>query len=233
MAAKQLPLLEPSQTGPAPQEFIEHPHNDPLDWPLLGGCQCNHSNHANQDRAKLAAKLCTVMQACAVVPKDKQNPQQHYKYASSDAVLEKANPAFVAAGLATVYDLQILDRQPRTTGAGGMWELCTVLARLTIIDSETGASIQSDGIGQGYDGGDKALSKAQTQARKYALLLALNISTGEDPEADDRTDKAQVPPAICKTCKGPAAYIKDEEFEGKPVKVYFCEKCRKETRAAA
>jgi hypothetical protein len=186
-----------------------------------------------QDRAKLAAKLCKVMKTCAVVPKDKANAQQHYKYASSDAVLERANPAFVAAGLATVYELQILDRQPRTTGAGGMWELCTVLARLTIIDAETGASIQTDGIGQGYDGGDKALSKAQTQARKYALLLALNISTGDDPEADDRSDKAQIPAISCRKCKGPAAYIDDGEFEGKPVKRYYCEKCKTETRRAA
>jgi hypothetical protein len=165
-----------------------------------------------------------------VVPKDKQNPQQHYNYASSDAVLEKVNPALCDAGLATVCSLEILDRQPRTTNSGGMWELCTVRARITIIDSETGASIQSEGIGQGYDGADKALSKAQTQAKKYAWLLALNSSTGDDPEGDEKTDKAQVPAVPCFKCHAPAAYIKDERFEGKPVKVYYCEKCRKETR---
>ena len=106
-------------------------------------------------------------------------------------------------------------------------------ARISIIDSETGATVETDGIGQGYDGGDKALSKAQTQARKYALLLALNISTGEDPEADEKTDKAQVPAVPCFKCHGPAAFIKDEDFEGKPVKIFFCEKCKKETRKAA
>lgn len=196
-------------------------------------CQCNHSNPSGQDLAKLAAKLLKVMQACATVPKDKQNPQQHYNYASSDAVLAKANPALVAAGLATVVNLEVLDRQPRTTNAGGMWELVTVRARISIIDSDTGATIETDGIGQGYDGGDKALSKAQTQARKYALLLALNISTGEDPEGDDRTDKAEVPPAICKKCKGPAAYTDDCEFEGKKIRRYYCDKCKTETRKEA
>jgi hypothetical protein len=197
-------------------------------------CRCSPKNDPScGDRAKLAAKLCNVMAACAIVPKDKQNPQQHYKYASSDAVLEKANPALVAAGLATVYELTILDRQPRTTNAGGMWELVTVRARLTIIDSETGATIETDGIGQGYDGGDKALSKAQTQSRKYALLLALNISTGEDPEGDGKTDAAQEPAAQCKQCHGPAAYIDDCEFEGKRIRRYYCEECRKETRKEA
>lgn len=194
--------------------------------------QAESSPITSQDRAKLAAKLCKVMSACAVVSKDKQNPQQHYNYASSDAVLAKANPALVAAGLATVCNLEVIDRQPRTTNSGGMWELVTVRARISIIDSETGATIETDGIGQGYDGGDKALSKAQTQARKYALLLALNISTGDDPEADEKTDKAQVPAVPCFKCRGPAAFIKDDEYDGKPVKVYFCEKCKKETRKA-
>jgi hypothetical protein len=202
-------------------------------------CQCNHSNQNGQtspntqDLAKLALKLCKVMQACAVVPKDKSNAQQHYKYASSDAILEKANPAFVAAGLATVYELDVLDRQLRTTSSGSVWELVTSRARLTIIDSETGATVQTDGIGQGYDPGDKAFSKAQTQSRKYALLLALNISTGEDPESFEQTDKAQVPAVPCKKCQAPAAYIDDCEFEGKKIHRYFCDKCRIETRKEA
>jgi hypothetical protein len=205
------------------QEFIEHPHE---------GCQCHHSRPPAKDLAGLAAKLCKVMAACRVVPKDKENKslKQNYKYVSSDAVLEKANPAFVAAKLATVYELTILDRQPRTTNGGGMWELVTVRARLKIIDSETGAMIETDGIGQGYDGGDKALSKAQTQARKYALLLALNISTGEDPEADERTDKALVAAEICRKCGGHAGYSGEGDYEGQPVRIYYCEKCKIETR---
>ena len=120
------------------------------------------------DLAKLATKLCSVMRACAVVSKDKQNPAQKYMYASSDAILSRVNPALCEARLATVCNLEVLDRQPRTTNTGGMWELVTVKARITIIDAETGASVESEGIGQGYDGGDKALSKAQTQAKKYA-----------------------------------------------------------------
>ena len=213
----------------APQNAIEELYSINPFAPSIG-CQCSH---ANQDRAKLAAKLCKVMKDCAVVPKDKDNAQQRYKYASSDAVLAKVNPALVAAGLATVCNLEILDRQPRTTNTGGMWELVTVRARLQIIDTDSGAMIETDGIGQGYDGGDKALSKAQTQARKYALLLALNISTGEDPEADERTDKAQLPGIACKHCGQPAAYDRQAEFEGQTVAVYLCSSCHKETRAAA
>jgi len=188
---------------------------------------------SSQDLAALATRLLKVMKACAVVPKDEKNAAQHYKYVSSDAVLKRVNGALVDAGLATVCAMEVLDRQPRTTNSGGTWELATVRAKLTIIDSETGASIDSEGIGQGFDGGDKALSKAQTQARKYAWLLALNISTGDDPEADSLTDRVQEPPALCKHCGGPAVHVDDDEYEGQKVLVYACAKCKKETRVRA
>ena len=192
---------------------------------------------SSQDLAALATRLLKVMKACAVVPKDEKNAAQHYKYVSSDAVLKRVNGALVDAGLATVCAMEVLDRQPRTTNSGGTWELATVRAKLTIIDSETGASIDSEGIGQGFDGGDKALSKAQTQARKYAWLyawlLALNISTGDDPEADSLTDRVQEPPVLCKHCGGPAVHVDDDEYEGQKVLVYACAKCKKETRLRA
>jgi hypothetical protein len=200
-----------------------------LPEPANQSCQCNHSTPSGQDLAKLAAKLLKVMAACAVVPKDKQNPDQGYKYVSSDAILSKANHAFVEAGLATVCRLEVMDRQPRTTRSGAIWELVTTKCTMTLIDSESGALVESEGIGQGYDGNDKALSKAQTQAKKYALMLMLNISTGDDPEST-ALDVAEELPIKCKHCKGDAVFDSISEFEGKQVKVYICLKCKKETR---
>jgi ERF superfamily len=195
-------------------------------------CQC-HAEPPAKDLAALATKLLKVMKACAVVPKDKQNSAQKYKYASSDAILEKVNPAFCEAGLATVCSLEVLDRQPRTTNTGSMWELVSVRARITIIDSETGSSIETEGIGQGYDSGDKAISKAQTQAKKYALMLMLNISTGDDPENDSQTDRVQEPTAICKKCKSQAALTNaGEDSLAGPYKEYTC-KCGNVFRAKA
>lgn len=44
-------------------------------------------------------------------------------------------------------------------------------------------SIEIDSHGKGVDYGDKGLGKASTYARKYALLNAYKIATGEDPDA--------------------------------------------------
>ena len=41
----------------------------------------------------------------------------------------------------------------------------------------------------GQDAGDKAVMKAQTAAIKYAYMLSLCIATGDDPEADSKTDE--------------------------------------------
>lgn len=44
--------------------------------------------------------------------------------------------------------------------------------------------IEVTSLGKGVDVGDKGLGKASTYARKYALLNAYKIATGEDPDKD-------------------------------------------------
>lgn len=201
----------------------------PADFPHIELKQIDPGPHAT-----LAAKLAKVSGICGKIPKDEVNGAQKYRYVTSDAVLAKVNPALVEAGLATYYKLEILDRRERQTASGGLLELCTVKVELHIVDTTTGAEIVTEGIGQGFDPGDKALSKAQTQGRKYALLLALNISTGDDPEKDAATDRATHPTAPCKKCGQPAQFCKEEDFDGEGglqrIEIYWCEECREETR---
>lgn len=45
-------------------------------------------------------------------------------------------------------------------------------------------TIDIESFGRGYDTGDKGFGKASTYARKYALLNAYKIATGEDPDKD-------------------------------------------------
>ena len=177
--------------------------------------------------AKLAAKLVRLMKALSCIPKDKVNEGQNYKYLSSDGLLAKVNPACVEVGLATVVQTEVINWKEITKKSGMVWQLVAAKVIITIIDQDTGASITTEGIGMGEDPGDKAFSKAQTQARKYALMLALNISTGEDPEASDSTDE---PPVPCRKCQKDAIFEKIGEFEGQKIKIYLCPVCKAETR---
>jgi hypothetical protein len=50
----------------------------------------------------------------------------------------------------------------------------------TITDGTDSLSISS--VGESMDTGDKGMNKAQTAARKYALIGAFQLSTGDDPD---------------------------------------------------
>lgn len=48
----------------------------------------------------------------------------------------------------------------------------------------TSETLEIESFGRGLDAGDKGFGKASTYARKYALLNAYKIATGEDPDAN-------------------------------------------------
>ena len=54
--------------------------------------------------------------------------------------------------------------------------------------------IDIETFGMGLDSGDKGFGKASTYARKYALLNAYKIATGEDPDAEkSKEEKSETP----------------------------------------
>lgn len=60
---------------------------------------------------------------------------------------------------------------------------------LRIIDLDNPKDfIDIESFGKGVDNGDKGFGKASTYARKYALLNAYKIATGEDPDAEKNKD---------------------------------------------
>jgi hypothetical protein len=51
--------------------------------------------------------------------------------------------------------------------------------------------IEVETLGHGLDNGDKGFGKASTYARKYALLNAYKIATGEDPDAEASVQQSE------------------------------------------
>lgn len=145
----------------------------------------------------IATKLIYVMNDCGYIQKDADNKEQRYKYVSAAAVLEKVNAALVAARVVSIPEYTIVSEKEKSTSRGGIWQLVTVQCKLLLIDADSGESVTIISLGTGTDPGDKAVAKAQTMALKYAWLTALNIETGDDPEADPKTDQqtfTQSPP---------------------------------------
>ena len=137
----------------------------------------------------IARKLVLIMGECSHVAKDGFNDYHKYKYASAAGVLEAINAALVKHKVASVVTPTILSNFDVTNAKGNVEHQVTVGCNIMLIDSETGESIDLYGIGTGQDAGDKAVMKAETAAIKYAYLLSMAISTGDDPEADTKTDE--------------------------------------------
>lgn len=139
---------------------------------------------------KLAKKFVEVMRECSYVAKTGSNNFHNYKYATSADVLGKVNAALTKHGIASVVTPSLLSVQEVTTAKGNTERLATVEVTVMLIDSESGESFAIKGLGSGQDAGDKATAKAQTMALKYAYMASLAIATGDDPEADSKTDEA-------------------------------------------
>ena len=141
---------------------------------------------------KLATKFIGVMKDCAHISKSGNNSFHGYKYATCSDVLQKVNGALTKNGIASIVSPELISLVDVTTSKGNVEHLATVKADITLIDQDSGETFTLRGLGSGQDAGDKAVMKAQTAAIKYAYLLSLAISTGDDPEADSHTDESQV-----------------------------------------
>lgn len=138
---------------------------------------------------KLAVKLIEAMKLCKYVMRNGVNTFHKYKYATSADVLEKVNAAFTKQGIATIVVPEIMKDEAVTTAKGTVEHLVTVKIEVTLVDKDSGETAIFRGFGSGQDATDKAVMKAQTAALKYAYMLSLAIATGDDPEADEKTDE--------------------------------------------
>ena len=138
----------------------------------------------------LAKKLVAVMEACGFVKKNGTNEFHYYSYATCSDVLQKVNAAFVKNGLCSVVLPELVSLVDVKNIKGNTEHLALVKVTVRIVDADNGNDFaEFIGMGSGQDAGDKAVMKAQTAALKYAYMLSLNIATGDDPEADAKTDQ--------------------------------------------
>ena len=143
---------------------------------------------------KIAKKLIEIMKDCAYVTKNGINNFHNYKYATSADVLEKINTAMVKQGICSIAVPEIISIDEVTTAKGNTEKLATVKISITLMDKDSDENITITGLGSGQDAGDKAVMKAQTAAIKYAYMLSFAIATGDDPEADSKTDENTLQP---------------------------------------
>lgn len=128
----------------------------------------------------LHAKLAEVMAEVGRVPKRGRNEFHKYDYATEADIVEAVRGALSSRSVSLLPSVKQVLRDGTLT---------TVLMSFTFTDGVTGETTAHDWAGTGDDKGDKGLYKAMTGALKYFLLKTFLLPTGDDPEADDSTDK--------------------------------------------
>lgn len=132
----------------------------------------------------LTEAVCRVMEQVSYVQKDKQmTGGGSYRYVSVEAVIDKLRPEMIRQQLAmfpvSVQPLTVESFEGRN---GGRQNRTQVIYTFELRHAGSGESQVITTIGEAIDVGDKSSNKCMTAARKYALILAFNIETGNDPD---------------------------------------------------
>jgi hypothetical protein len=152
------------------------------------------NDNPDKRQAALAERVAQASLAVATVAKDGRNKEQGYNYAKAEDVVAAARAALLAAGLVAEFECLGTEERPikSRSGTDGLMVKATIV--LTITDIETGAWWRRSAVGYGSDyPGDKAVYKAMTGARKYALIHLLGIALGDDPEEERKQPTGKAP----------------------------------------
>lgn len=149
---------------------------------------------APEEPDSLVKKLSYIMGQMAHIKKEGFNKAQNYAFVRESDVAEKVSILLAAKSIflhQTVISHSMRDLY--TTSSGSMMRLSEVLMEFRFIDGETGETTPAATFpGHGADTGDKGVYKAMTGAEKYFLMKTFLVSTGDDPEADEKVDKAAI-----------------------------------------
>lgn len=143
-------------------------------------------------------RLLAVMADVDYIQKTKGENNLKYTFASHDSVTAKCRESFIKHGIYAEVriikdSIEKISIHKEKAGYNNAPKIITdsdsfvsyVKLRIKFINIDNpGDFAIGDGVGQGIDDQDKACGKATSYAYKYALLKALAIETGDDPEQD-------------------------------------------------
>lgn len=128
------------------------------------------------EKRNIHQRLAAVMSEVTYIRKEAKKGM-NYTIVSHDAVTAKVRPALLAQGI--VYYPVRCDHVHNGNRAE-----CSLTVRFVNID-EPSDFFDVPTFGYGIDPQDKGPGKAMSYAVKYALLKALGLETGDDPDMDN------------------------------------------------
>lgn len=141
----------------------------------------------------LRQKLALIRRTIPNIEKLGENKSQKYNYARAEDICGEIGDAMAHLNISMVPDSIRIDAHEvlsvkRDDNSIRLDVHVLLTVTYLIIDGDSDEKIRAVGAGEGRDSGDKAVPKALTCAKKYALSQALTLRIGEDSEADPAAD---------------------------------------------
>lgn len=140
----------------------------------------------------LHAKLAEVMAEVGRIPKKGRAPAAMggFEFVQVGDAADAIRAALGSRGVSMLpSSVEVIAESEHQTKSGGTMTTQTIRTTWTLVDGESGDSAVIQSLGTGADTGDKFSPKAQSNAMKYALLMGFLLSTGDDPEQSDSSDR--------------------------------------------
>jgi hypothetical protein len=139
---------------------------------------------AGAESLTLEQLLPLVMQAVGPVGKGGYNTQQNFAFRGIDDVLRAVQPALIDLGVVMRPKRMKLLADERYQSRGGGYMRSVTLEVTYAVTGPAGDSLELQVLGEAADAGDKGVSKAESQAYKYAWNELLAIPTDEERRND-------------------------------------------------
>lgn len=139
----------------------------------------------------IAMALHDIQAELKPIEKKGRNSQQNYAYAKFEDYIDGIKEILIKQGLTIVTTVNEPKRLEPRISKHGTVQYAVEVAITARLFHKTGEWIEIDCYGEGQDPGDKAIYKAITGARKYALACLLGLATKDDPENDDEESRQQ------------------------------------------
>lgn len=140
-------------------------------------------------KLNLRQKLIEVYKRVDHVEKAGHNAKQNYDFVRAADVMRAIRDSFAELGIYAETNYDLLATYDIKTNSGGVMHTATVKATIKLYDANSDETKTISGLGDGADGGDKGIFKAQTGATKNALRNGTLLPDEADPEADLKVDE--------------------------------------------
>ena len=133
-------------------------------------------------------RLAAAMAQVSYIQKDEKKPGMQYRVVTHDKVTALVRPALLEQGV-VYYPHELTHTQN-----GNRTEVALTVRFVNIDNPADFFDVPS--LGYGLDTQDKGPGKAISYSVKYALLKAMGLETGDDPDLDQKTEHVKEEPAM-------------------------------------